>query len=356
MLPEKEDDAATALGVSVLSVALISLLVAVLGCIFSDYLLGLLKSPESGWLLWVLPLGLFVNGLNQSFQSWCIRRKAFKRTASSQIIRTGGVNIFQIISGLIGFGGGALINGVIVGNAISTINLARQAFYKDKFLMKTSIAWKKIIRVAYEYRDFPFFCAPQNIMNALSQDLPTILLSYFYDIGVAGAYAFGIRVVKVPFNFVLTAFRQVMFQKASEAHNQGQRIYPLFLKTTLGLASVAIPPSVLLVFFAPVIFAWIFGEQWRVAGEYAGWLVLWLMVGFCNVPSVLFGRILRKQKGLFIYGIVQLLSRVIILVVGGLYLKAQTTIVLFSITGIATNLVLIFWMGSVIKSASLDTV
>jgi O-antigen/teichoic acid export membrane protein len=349
MLPKEDSEAANVFAVSMLSVFVITLVGLFLAYVFSDWLLGLLKAPDSKWLLWFLPFGIFVSGINQSFQAWCIRRKAFKKTSSSQMIRAGVAGILQIISGLFHRGGGGLIAASVAANGIASLNLAGRVFCTDKDLLKSSLAWNRIRRLAFEYRDFPLYSATQNMTNALSQGLPVLLLSHFYGIAVAGAYAFGVRIVQVPFDFVLTAFRQVLFQKASEAYNQRQNLWPLFLKTTLGFAVISLPLSILFFFGAPKLFAWVFGEQWRMAGVYAGWLILWLMVGFCNLPSVLFARILRKQKQLFIYEFVTLIFCTASLFIGGLYFKAYTTVILFSVVGMLANSILIGWMACVVK-------
>ena len=88
MLPKDDKDAASVFGVSIVSVCIITLIMFVLSMIFSEWLLGIMKLPQSRWLLWFLPLSIFINGINQSFQAWCVRRKAFTKTALSQVIRS----------------------------------------------------------------------------------------------------------------------------------------------------------------------------------------------------------------------------------------------------------------------------
>ncbi len=357
MLPKREDEAANVFAISVFSVCVISLLVVLLMFLFPGWLLGIMNASNAKWLLWFLPLGVWIGGINQTFQAWCIRRKAFKRTSSSQIVRAGSNGVLQILFGLFHVGGGGLIISSVLANGTASLNLTHQVFHKDRRLLKNSLTWNKMREVAIEYRDFPIYAATQNVVNALSQGLPVLLLSHYYGIAVAGFYAFGVRLLKVPMNFVLIALRQVLFQKASETHNSGGRLLPLFVKLTAGLFAIAFVPSLILFIWAPPIFSTVFGEQWLIAGEYARWIVLWLMVAFCNVPSVLFAKVLRKQKQLFFYAIIQLSLRAASLVVGGLYLKAYTTIVFFSLVGIVLNSILIFWIGvSLLGKSKIDLV
>ncbi|MBN1123654.1 MAG: oligosaccharide flippase family protein [Sedimentisphaerales bacterium] len=351
MLPKRDQDAANVFAASILSVFIVSLIALLVAYLCSDWLLELLKSPQSAWLLWFLPLGVFVAGINQSFQAWCVRRKAFAKTASSQMVRAGSIGTLQIVSGLLHQGSGGLITSIITANGIASVNLSRQVFVTDRKLLKESLNWRQIGKKAKEYRDFPIYSATQTAMNALSQGLPVLLLAHFYGIAVAGAYAFGLRLLSVPINFVLIALRQVLFQKASETYNKGGRLLPLFIKITSGLFGIASIPSLILFIWAPQIFTWMFGAEWHTAGIYARWLIPWIAVLFCNAPASLCGRILRQQRNLFIFELIVLVSRASVLVIGGFYLSALQTVILFSVLGFLLNMLLILWIGSLLVTS-----
>jgi O-antigen/teichoic acid export membrane protein len=201
-----------------------------------------------------------------------------------------------------------------------------------------------------EYSDFPLYAASQNVLNATSQSLPILLLGHFYGLAVAGAYALGVRVLHVPTNFVLIALRQVLFQRAAELHHGGKPLDPLFRKCTLALMLTAALPALVGFLWSPPLFGWVFGEQWFEAGRYARWLILWMAVGFCNVPAILFTRVLRCNRVLMCYEVVLLLARATMLVVGGLILTAGETIALFSIVGAILNGAIIVYVGHRVRS------
>jgi O-antigen/teichoic acid export membrane protein len=93
-----------------------------------------------------------------------------------------------------------------------------------------------------EYKDFPMYSNTQNVMNTLSLGLPVLLLAQFYGIAVAGAYAFGVRILQTPMGFVTRSLYQVLYQKASETHNRGDRLVPLYVKVTSGLFAIGLFP------------------------------------------------------------------------------------------------------------------
>jgi lipopolysaccharide exporter len=343
VLPKYKEDSVNLFYISCLSIILVTTIIAISLILFPRVAQNLVNAPNK-WFLLLFLAAVFISGLNQTFQAWCIRVKAFKPTSTSQVIRSVSSISIWITVGFRHMGALGLAVGAICADLLASINLWR-VVKNDLKSYHAPLMWGKVKQVAHEYRDFPFFSAPQNIMNSLSQGLPVLLLGYFYGIGIAGSYAFGIRIIQAPMTLLLAPLRQVLFQKASEVHNYGGDLYSLFIKTTGGLLVVALVPCAVLFVWSPQIFSWIFGPEWLEAGIFARWLVLWLIVMFINVPAVLFARILRQQKNSFIFDGFVLLLRAVVLAVGGLYWKPLTTIISFSVLGFILNAVFIIWIG-----------
>ena len=189
------------------------------------------------------------------------------------------------------------------------------------------------------------YSATQNLLNSLSSGLPVLLLTHYFGIAAAGAYAFGDRLIEAPMSLVMSALRQVLFQRAGELQHDGRALSPLFFKSTASLLGLGVVPALLLAIWAPGLFAWVFGDQWRAAGEFARYLVVWLLFVFCNLPAVLFARLIRIQRALFVFNAVLLAVRASSLIVGGLYLTALQSIALFAVVGGVMNLALIMLVG-----------
>jgi O-antigen/teichoic acid export membrane protein len=154
------------------------------------------------------------------------------------------------------------------------------------------------------------------------------------------------RLLQVPMNFFLNAVRQVLFQKLSHIKANGGDLYIPFLKSTGGLFSISFFPGCLGFIVAPALFAWIFGERWREAGEFGRWLILWLIPAFCNVPSTLSLRILRLQRDFFLYDAALLVARATVLILGGRWLSSLNTVIALSLVGAAFNWGLILFTGA----------
>ena len=343
MLPKQKDDAINLFMLSCVSIALVSgCCLAV--CLFAPtFLQGLMKAPNA-WMLALLFVAILVSGLNQACQAWCVRVKAFKHTSASQVVRSLSSNGTQVGLGYLKGGGEGLIVSSILADFLASFNLVR-VLLTDLLAFRGCIRWDRMKQLAKDYRDFPMYSASQNVINALSAGLPVLLLTHFYGIVVAGAYAFGVRILFPPMGLVLRPLRQVLFQKAGETQHQGGSLAPLYVKITAGLFAIAIFPSLVLFIWAPEIFSWVFGSQWHTAGELARSLVLWIVFVFCNLPAVLFAKIIRMQRFVFFYDLCLLAARALALVLGGLYLNALQTIWLFSLVGATMNLFLILMVG-----------
>ncbi len=343
MLPKHKVNALNLLVLSCLATIIIGGLSLILCLTIPSFIFGFMNSNDT-WILAMLVAGILVTGLNQSLQAWCIRVKEFKHTSGSQVVRSLSSNGTQVLLGYSNGGGGALIFSTILGNVFASVNLAK-VLIPDLLALKKQINWKRIKKLAIDYRDFPMYSASQNVLNSLSRGLAVLFLGHFFGVAAAGAYVFAVKILSVPMRFVLMALRQVLFQKVCETKKLGDVLFPLYLKSSFGLFALAFFPVVVLFIWSVPIVTFVFGSQWHLAGEFARYLVLWLMVGFCNVPAELFAKAIRIQRFVFFYDLALLFARASTLLIGGLYLTALNTVILFSMVGAFMNLILILRVG-----------
>lgn len=347
VLPKQKNDAINCFVLSCMSVVMITGCCTLVCLCFPRFVLRLLKAPHA-WMLAVLIVSLLVAGFNEACQAWAIRVKAFKHTSASQVIRSVTANSSQIGQGFLKGGAPALISSAILGDLLATVNIGRVAsrgLRESRGLISRTRIWE----LAKEYRDFPMYSASVNIINMLSLGLPVILLSQYYGIAVAGFYAFALKILSAPMGLVQRALRQVLYQKAAEFHNEGGRLIMLYVKFTAGLFALILLPALIIFLWAPQLFSWIFGAQWRTAGAFAQSLMVWQIFMFCNLPAGICGRIARMQRKMAFVDILLLVVRTLVLYLGGMYLSASLTVMLFSLAGAIVNAFYIFLIGFALK-------
>ena len=347
MLPKENRDAINLYSLSITSTLFISLLVLAFIVVETPTVHSLTKTKGT-WPLVLLMLTVIVTGINQASQAWAVRSKEFKKTSTSQVIRSIFSGGTRIVFGIFKTGAIGLIISNIIANIMASINLIC-VVVPDLLTLRDSITLKKMKTLAKEYIDFPLYSASQNFINAISSGLPILLLTKFYTIAVAGAYAFGVNILSAPMSLVLAGLRQVLFQRACEAQHQGRNLASLYIKTTGVLFTIALFPTLILIIWAPQIFSFIFGAKWHLSGILARSLIIWLAVAFCNLPAVLFARIIRIQRFVFFYDLVLLAARTLTLVIGGMYFKVTHTVMAFAVVGALMNAFLIFYVGQAIS-------
>ncbi|HEV2208276.1 MAG TPA: oligosaccharide flippase family protein [Verrucomicrobiae bacterium] len=343
MLPKRDEQAAALFLAGCFSALVLSLTIGSVIFFLPAAFWSVLKTPGLGRWIWLAPLAALTICFNQMLIAWCSRRKAFHRTATMQVVRSLTANSSQAAAGFARWGGVGLLGGNMSGEFIGGLLLWVWVLRRDARLLKNCFQFQHLLAAARSYRDFPLFSTPQNVLNAVAQGAPVLLLIHFYGAAIAGLYAFAVRVLQVPMNFVLTSLRQVLFQKFSELEHSGVALEPWFARCTLGLLLAALGPTLLGILLAPWAFALVFGQPWHTAGECARWLLLWFLPAFCNVPSVLLARILRRQKNLLLYDLCLTSTRIAVLIGCGSRFSALTTIAVFSIVGALFNSLLIVW-------------
>ena len=344
MLPDNVEESSNLMIGACLIVTLVAGISAMFFFVVGKNLVALLKTPNLYPLILIAPLSIFFIGINQTLTSWSAKRKEFGRSPIAQITRAVNANIAQILIGIKNSNPVGLISGFAFGDLVACFTLGYQVVKQDKSSLFRSYKIRDIFKTARAYIDFPIYSSSQNLLNAISQNIPLVLLAFFYDAAVVGFYSLAIRILQIPINLILFSFRQVLFQKATEVKIAGGNTFHLFKRTTFGLIAVVILPSVFIFFYAPTLFEVILGKEWHTSGEYARWIVVWLSIGFINPPSIIFAQIYRKQRLLFVWNFWMLLCRILAIVIGGSYFSPLQTVIFYSSVGFIFNSFIVFYI------------
>jgi lipopolysaccharide exporter len=333
MLPESDEEAANLLGVSLFFTILISVLTVPAVWWGGEPLLRWLNAPELGPHLWLVPPFVFVTGLFLAFNYWNSRTKHFGRLSIARVNHSLATIAGQLGLGFAGFAtGGAMISASVGGKALATAVLCGQIWRDDGKLLLRSIAWRELLSGIKRHRKFPLYSTWSALLNTISLQLPTLLLSMFFSPVVVGFYALGYRLLKLPTSLIGSAIAQVFYQRASAAQTGGT-IHTVVETTFERLLKLGIFPFLLLMIIGPELFAIVFGYEWLEAGVYLQILAPWLFFVFIGSPiSTLFSVLEKQEIGLF-FNIALIVSRVVSLVIGGMMDDVLLALALFSISG-----------------------
>ena len=347
MLPKTDEEAVNLLGVSLFFVLIITCISVLIIFFADDVIVNLLNSPELKRYLWLIPVSVFVSGTFLALNYWNSRTKNFSRLSVARVISSVVAQTTKLSAGFTGFvSGGVLIVTNILGQIVSTFVLGVQIWRDNQQLFKENIKWKKIIAGMKRHKKFPIYGTWSALLNTTSQQLPTLLLSFYFSPKIVGFYALGQAVLSMPMVLVGGAVSQVFFQKASEAHNHMGNLSKVVEEVFKRLVSLGIFPILLLTLIGKDIFIIAFGARWAEAGVYIQILGLWIFFQFISSPiSTLFAVLEKQSYGLFFNGVL-LGTRVASLVIGGMTGDVRVTLCLLSGTGVACYGFLCFWLIS----------
>lgn len=256
----------------------VNVLVAVgsfLGVLFlSGTLARTLHTPELPAVLWILPLSILGAGSNRALRYWAIRHHDFNVLAKTQITQSSANAVFQIGSGLVSFGGVGLAIGHTLGLTAGAYRLARTVLPR----IRAAGYWQPLRMriVARRYVRFPKFDVAAAFIDTLSVQLPNLFLPLLFSPAVAGAYLLADRILGAPVGLVSQSVGQVLYAKSREAIEQ-KRMATLATNVSVGLVALSFVPALVLFLISEPLVTFIFGEAWREAGGFAGWLVLGLV-------------------------------------------------------------------------------
>jgi O-antigen/teichoic acid export membrane protein len=298
---------------------------------------------EISELYFLLPTGVFFFTLSSLCDSWLSRNKQFKVLSITTIIGTLSSSAVM----LLGWGVGASIVTLLLGSIFNNITKVFYVLYLNKniFWVKREKRKEVICKIksnAKKYRDFVIYRTPQDLINALSQNIPSLLLGYIFAPKIVGFFWLANRVLRLPSTLISEAVRKVLYQKLSEMHNGNNPIIAPAIKATLGLIIIGIIPVIVIFLFGPQLFSYVFGSEWSIAGEYSRWISIWVFSLFINVPAIVIIPIIEKQKFLLNYMLIMLPIRLgPIWYIGSQTNNASLTIATFCIVNALSNFLLI---------------
>jgi O-antigen/teichoic acid export membrane protein len=112
------------------------------------------------------------------------------------------------------------------------------------------------------------------------------------------------QMLRIPLVLIGASIGQVFFQRCAERINKGEDITIVARQSVKTLFVFSIVPFSVVFFFGAELFALVFGEDWREAGQYAQIMAPWFMVNFMSSPISSLPLILKKQGSFFMLALV----------------------------------------------------
>jgi O-antigen/teichoic acid export membrane protein len=331
LLPRQDRDA---LHIAMLAMAIsfiISAMLLVIVILFAHPIAVVLGDVTLSSWLYLVPASTLLLGVYQSLNYWSNRKAHYKRLAVSRTVQGGSVAVAQLGAGYAGSGAAGLVGGQIGGQVLATGVLMHLVWREDRVVFRT-IDPRRSLALAKKYIDFPRYLIVAHGFNTASGQTPVLLLSALFNTAAAGFFTLTQRVMIAPMSLVASALGDVFRQEASKAYSQRGECKVIYRKTFKRLLLISVGPFAFIFVGAPELFAWVFGEDWRVAGEYAQILTPMFFLKFVTSPLSSMFVIAQKQK-IDLFWQASLLALVASsFLLGEFYGNERVALVLFSIS------------------------
>lgn len=298
-LPDNHTDAANLVILTLKVCTLISLLFFIPIVLFgSDIATALGHERLAPWL-YLLPLSVITTSAFSTFQFWYNRLSDYKIIAMNRVKHSLLTAAAQVGCGLGQLSGGLLI-GSIIANLAFTSWVTQRLWQTHKiFFNQTDLQAQ--LRLAQRYSSHPKYIAPSQLIGVTAQQIPLLIISSVYSLTAVGFFSLAFRLVSLPTTLVASAIGDVYRQKIAEEYNQNGEFRATFLKTLIATATLALLPSLILYAAAPTLFALLFGESWRIAGEYAQILIISAYAQFIFTPIDKGALVVGANRYIFIW-------------------------------------------------------
>lgn len=347
MLPESEEESK---GLFLLSLR------ACLG-LSLVFMLGAMLIPESwlnaagqngimGWHL-LIPISVALEGIIQPYGVAFNRQAAYRTITRLRIARAATTAAVSLVVGLSGGGLTGLIGGFLAGQLIQAV--AGIWIWKRDFGPIRS--FEKITRLAIQYKDFPVFGMASAWLNVASKQVIFFLLPGYFGDGPTGQFSKAERILNLPPGLLSMTVGKVYFEEATiEARKGARYLADLTRKTALRVALLGLPVLAVILLAGPEIFAFVLGEEWTQAGEFAQWLSPWLYLTMIASPLSYLIDVKRKLKEFLFYNFCLFTVRTSILVWAGTRFSVMETVAWFGISGavlVGIQVLYLLWLGGV---------
>ena len=336
MLPKSDRDAQALVFLSTVVTLIFSIFTAIVLSIFYNFFVSYFEGIE--YLVWLLPISIFIIGMIQIFDIYSTRKQLYKKIATVRMIESVTTISTQWSSRSI-----FIFDGLIIGKMLSNIVSLYLYIYihiKKHTLVLKHINKRRVKANIKRHENFPRYFFFSSLLNSLSQQLPIFLFTLLFSPAIAGFYSLTARVMQAPILLVAGSTRSVFYQKASQMYARGEDIIPLHIKTTVGLVKLFIVPLLVILFFGEEIFIFLFGSKWAESGVIAEITIIWFLFVFITPPTSMMYNILKLQKRLLQLQTVTTVLRVLAIYLGfyiwGTYIASVT---LFTIISVIHNLI-----------------
>ncbi len=272
LIPEENIEGDSLLRICLASTVVISLGVGIFFCTALAHFLpaGVALSNE---LVIALPFGVFSIGAGNALYAWVNRSRNFRLMSGSKLAQAlvfvAVASIFPLFAPPTALG---LVLALICGQVAASLVLLLP---NRRMLIEVVVnsVHSSDLQTARRYCRFPLLSLPADLINNATNQVPSVLLTLYFNPATAGYWELTNRVVMGPIGLILTSILEVFRVEAAREYGKTKQCKTLFVKTFKLLLVLALLAGGLLYILAPFVFTSMLGPQWAESSVMARLLI-----------------------------------------------------------------------------------
>ena len=244
--------------------------------------------------LLTIGVGTWLTAYTQTMLAYAASHKLFGKAAQTKMLRAGVIAASQLALLYAGLEDEALMAGQLIG-------LVAGLWATQRLLAPPAPRVKLILdgeqrNYLVRHQAFWRFSLPSSLLNTLVGQLPLVMIGIHHGALAAGLFALTQRVLSAPTVFVANSVLEVFKREAVHQYESVGNCRDVYRTTFKALSLLAAAPALILLLFAPQLFSWVFGPDWRAAGELARIMAPLCFLNFIASPLSYVFFVAGKQK------------------------------------------------------------
>ncbi|WP_419569485.1 lipopolysaccharide biosynthesis protein [Rheinheimera sp.] len=284
------------------------------------YFLAVFSLESIGNWVFLLPLALLLSARLQLVQQSLLKLQQFHLVVRAEVLQAAGINLARILLGCWQNVAAVLMAIAAVASGTNRWLLNRVAgaalraeWQPLNFQPGRARYWLRLQRTLKQFRAFPLYQTPQLLLNGAAQNVPVLVLASLFGPSTVGFYVLAKTLLELPAMLLSRAIGDLFYSHVTRLYQQQGALDTMLMKATLSLAVLGLVPFGAVILWGPALFGWLFGAEWRQAGDYARWMALWLYFAFVNIPSVKAVMVLQLQHWAIVLNLLTLGLRILAL-------------------------------------------
>jgi O-antigen/teichoic acid export membrane protein len=347
-IPHRDTDAANLLALALGCALVVSLLVAVPVLLVPERIAEWSNQPMLRPYIWLLPVGVLLAASYSALQSWLVRKKSFGQIARSRVTQSAAAAGTQVSMGMAGIGTFGLLLGYVLNAGAACIVLGYRVIRFEREALRT-ITWPGMLGMATEYHRFPKYSTWEALSNSAAIQIPIIMIAAMAVGPEVGYLSMAMYVMQAPMALFGTAIGQVYLSKAPVEY-RAERLGTFTAEVFGGLLKAGVGPLLFVGIVSPVVFPFVFGEEWRRAGHLVAWMTPWFIMQFLASPISMAIHVTGHQRAALQLQVFGLVIRVLAVWGASLWLE-QRIVEAYALSGFVSYLVYLIIVIKIVRAS-----